>query len=182
MLRTVGRHNYYWMYFQEPGVAEAELERDVAESMRRILATSGPVVRPRTPDEIMVLPDGGGFLDMMKPVEMLPAWISEDELAVMVGEYRRTGFRGGLNYYRNIDRNWELLAPWQGARIAVPALFVAGTRDPVIAGSGRRALEQLPQSVPGLRRTLLIEGAGHWIQQERPAEVNAALLEFLRGL
>jgi len=182
MLRAAGLDRFYWIYFQEPGVAEAEFERDVAETMRRILGTPGPAIKPETPDQILVLPEGGGFLDLMQPAETLPDWLSEEDLAVMVGEYRRTGFRGGLDYYRNIDRNWEFLAPWQGAVIRQPALFVAGTRDPVIAGFGRRALEQLPQNVPGLRHTLLIEGAGHWIQQERPAEVNAALVEFLRGL
>jgi pimeloyl-ACP methyl ester carboxylesterase len=100
----------------------------------------------------------------------------------MVGEYRRTGFRGGLNWYRNIDRNWELTAPWQGATIAQPALFIAGTRDPVIAGKrGQGAIEHMSQAVPGVKK-LLIDGAGHWIQQERPEAVNAALLEFLANV
>ena len=182
MVRAAGLHRFYWIYFQEPGVAEAEFERDVAETMRRILATPGAAIAPRTPDEILVLPEQGGFLGIMKPVEKLPDWLAEDELAVMIGEYRRTGFRGGLNYYRNIDRNWELTAPWQGARVTVPALFIAGTRDPVISFFGGRGLKQLAQNVPGLKQKLLIEGARHWIQQERPAEVNAALIEFLRGL
>ncbi len=181
-LRAAGMNRFYWVYFQEPGVAEAEFERDPAETMRRILATPGPAVPPRAPEEVLVLPENGGFLDMMKPADTLPGWLGEADLAVLVGEYRRTGFRGGLNYYRNIDRNWELTAPWHDAVIAAPALFIAGARDPVITGFGRRALEQLPRSVPGLRRTLLIEGAGHWIQQERPQEVNAALLDFLSGL
>jgi len=181
-LRAAGMHRFYWLYFEEPGVAEAEFERDVAETMRRILATPGFAVKPRNADEILVLPETGGFLDLMKPAETLPEWLGEEELAVMVREYRRTGFRGGLNYYRNIDRNWELTAPWQGATIAVPALFIAGARDAVITGFGRGALAKLPESLPGLRRTLILDGAGHWIQQERADEVNAALLEFLRGL
>lgn len=181
-VRAAGLHRFYWIYFQEPGVAEAEFECDVGETMRRILAAPGRATPPRTPDEVLVLPEGGGFLDIMRHPETLPDWLGEDALAVMVAEYRRTGFRGGLNYYRNIDRNWALAAPWQGATIATPALFIAGSRDPVIAFFGGRQVEQLAQSVPGLRRKLLIEGAGHWIQQERPAEVNAALIEFLRGL
>jgi len=94
-------------------------------------------------------------------------------------EYRRTGFRGGLNWYRNIDRNWELTAPWQDATIRQPALFIAGTRDPVIAGKrGAAAVEHMSRAVPGVQK-VLVEGAGHWIQQERPERVNAALLEFL---
>ena len=182
MVRAAGLDRFYWIYFQEPGVAEAEFECDVAETMRRILATPGLATTPRTPDEVLVLPEVGGFLDIMKPVENMPDWLSEDDLAVMVGEYRRTGFRGGLNYYRNIERNWELTAPWQGAPVRVPALFIAGTRDPVISFFGGRALKELSENAPGLKRTLLVEGAGHWIQQERPVEVNAALIEFLCGI
>jgi pimeloyl-ACP methyl ester carboxylesterase len=100
----------------------------------------------------------------------------------MVAEYRRTGFRGGLNWYRNIDRNWELTAPWQTAKITQPALFIAGTRDPVIAGKrGEIAIEAMTKIVPDVKKVLL-DGAGHWIQQERPQEVNAAVLEFLASV
>jgi pimeloyl-ACP methyl ester carboxylesterase len=101
----------------------------------------------------------------------------------MTEAYRSSGFRGGLNWYRNIDRNWELTAAWQGCLIRQPALFVAGDRDMTIAGPiGASSLKRMPESVPGLRRSVMLEGAGHWIQQERPEEVNAALIEFLRGL
>ena len=150
--------------------------------LRRILGSIGSG-RPRDTSQVLTLPEGGGFLDLMPEPVPLPAWLPEADLAVMADAYRRTGFRGGLNYYRNLDRNWELLAAWQGALIQQPALFIAGTRDPVIAGPmGRNALDALPQTVPGLRRTVMLEGAGHWIQQERPDEVNAALIEFLAGL
>ncbi len=182
MLRAAGLHNFYWLYFQQPGVAEAEFERDPAASLRRILGGIGSG-RPRDTSQVLTLPEGGGFLDLMPEPVPLPAWLPEADLRVMADAYGRTGFRGGLNYYRNLDRNWELLAPWQGALIHQPALFIAGTRDPVIVGPmGRKALDTLPQTVPGLRRTVMLEGAGHWIQQERPDEVNAALIEFLTGL
>ena len=96
--------------------------------------------------------------------------------------FRRSGFRGGFNWYRNLDRNWALTAPLQGASIQPPALFVAGTRDGVINSKmGRKHLEQMADDVPQLRATVLIDGAGHWVQQERPAEVNAALLDFLHA-
>jgi pimeloyl-ACP methyl ester carboxylesterase len=181
-LRAAGLHNFYWLYFQPPGVAEAEFERDPAASLRRILGAVGSG-RPRNPDQVLTLPEGGGFLDLMPEQVARPAWLPEADLALMADTYRRTGFRGGLNYYRNIDRNWELLAPWQGALIRQPALFIAGQSDPVIAGPmGRKALEALPQAVPGLRRTMMIEGAGHWVQQERPDEVNTALIAFLDAL
>lgn len=182
MLRAAGLHNFYWLYFQAPGVAEAEFERDPAASLRRILGATGSG-RPRDTSQPLTLPEGGGFLDLMPEPVPLPAWLPEADLAAMADAYRRTGFRGGLNYYRNLDRNWELLAAWEGALIRQPALFIAGTRDPVIAGTiGQQALQELPRTVPGLRRTVMIEGAGHWIQQERPQEVNAALIEFLAGL
>ncbi len=181
-LRAQGIETFYWQYFQTPGVAEAELEADVAASMRRILYSgSGDAPPGRTLE--LLLPKGGGFLDLTLDPENLPAWLTRDDLETMVAEYRRTGFRGGLNYYRNLDRNWELLAPWQGAKIRQPALFIAGTRDVVIASAaGQKSLADMPGHVTGLRHTLLIEGAGHWIQQERPVEVNAALLAFLAEL
>ena len=94
--------------------------------------------------------------------------------------FRKNGLRGPFNWYRNIDRNWALLAPFQGAKVMPPALFIAGDRDGVITTAmGRRALDTLAASVPNLREKVLIPGAGHWIQQERPEEVNAALLRFL---
>jgi pimeloyl-ACP methyl ester carboxylesterase len=129
----------------------------------------------------MVLKPGRGFLEDSIDPEQLPAWLTDADIAVMAREFKHTGFRGGLNWYRNIDHNWELTAPWHGAIIQQPALFIAGTRDGVIRGPiGAGTVEKLPQIVPNLKRALLIDGAGHWIQQERPVEVNAALLEFLK--
>jgi len=182
MLRAAGLHDFYWLYFQQPGVAEAEFERDPAATLRRILGARG-FGRSRDASQALMIPAGGGFLDLVPEPVQLPSWLEEADLAVMVDAYRRGGFRGGLNYYRNLDRNWELLAPWQGVTIRQPALFIAGMRDAVITSDvGRRGLEAHPKTVPGLRRTVMIEGAGHWIQQERPQEVNAALLAFLAGL
>jgi pimeloyl-ACP methyl ester carboxylesterase len=178
-LRAAGLNTFYWIYFQEPGVAEAEFERDIPGTFRKLaggIASGSGGGR----SSALVLAPGGGFLDGVAAPASLPAWFGEDDLAAVVAEYSRTGFRGGLNWYRNIDRNWELTAPWQGAPIHQPALFIAGTRDPVIAGAmGAAVMKQLSETVPGLKRQVLIDGAGHWIQQERPAEVNAALIDFL---
>jgi len=97
--------------------------------------------------------------------------------------YERTGFRGGINWYRNIDRNWELLAPFAGARVTVPALYVAGDRDLVVAFRGMdQLIPNLSKFVPHLRKTLMLHGCGHWTQQERPQEVNATMIDFLRNL
>lgn len=181
LLKQAGLGAYYWFYFQTPGVAEAELERDVPATMRKLLyGISGDV--PIDRDNPLLMAEGSGFLDRMMVPPSLPAWLLEEDIHKMAEEYRRTGFRGGLNLYRNIDRNWELTAAWQGARIEQPALFIAGLRDPVIAGPrGAASVEQMTRIVPRVRK-VMIDGAGHWIQQERPEQVNAALLEFLAGL
>ena len=121
------------------------------------------------------------FLDTISLPETLPAWLTEHDLDVFAREFERTGFRGGLNWYRNIDRLWELTPFLSRATICQPALFVAGEVDPVIT-MYRDALEVMEQTVPRLRRKVLLPGAGHWIQQQRPAEVNGLLLEFLAGL
>ncbi len=100
-----------------------------------------------------------------------------------VGEFTRDGFRGGLNWCRNIDRNWELLAPFAGAFVNVPALYIAGDRALVVAFHGMNQLIlNLAQFVPHLQRTRMLPGCGHWTQQERPEEVNAAMIDFLRCL
>ena len=172
---------FYQLYFQEPGVAEAEFERDPRTTMRKVLAgISGD--RPSGASGVGLVPKEG-FLSRIPDPPALPAWLTETDIDFYAGEFQRTGFRGGLNWYRNIDRNWELMAPFKGAKVTVPALFIAGTRDPVIGFPGaQQTLEQLPTVVPNLRRTLMLEGCGHWTQQERPSEVSAAMVEFLRAL
>jgi pimeloyl-ACP methyl ester carboxylesterase len=111
----------------------------------------------------------------------MPDWLGEADLSHFIEAYRKSGFRGGLNWYRNIDRNWELTAPWQGAQIHQPSLFIAGSNDSVITGLiGAKRVTELERVLPNLRQKLIIDGAGHWIQQERPREVNAALIEFLK--
>ena len=175
---------FYQVYFQAPGVAEAELEADVAETMRRLLiGASGD--RPPNGGHLGagVLPDGGGFLDVLRATDDLPAWLTPEDLDVYVAEFTRTGFTGGLNWYRNQDRNWELLAPWQGAVVAPPALYIAGTRDPVVDFPGMdRLLPGLAAFAPALRETVMLEGCGHWTQQERPDEVSERLVAFCRGV
>ena len=183
---------FYQLYFQEPGVAEAELELDPRATLRFLLwggsgdaaaAAGPPGAGGGTDGGIGMVPAGGGFLRGAPSPPELPAWLSEEDVDVYAAEFRRTGFRGGLNWYRNIDRNWELLAPFAGAPVTVPALYVAGDRDLVVAFRGMdRLLANLERFVPQLRGTVMLPGCGHWTQQERPAEVNAAILDFLRGL
>ncbi len=130
-----------------------------------------------------MVPRNGGFLTRLVDPPTLPSWLSDADIDVYAGAFARTGFRGGLNWYRNIDRNWELLAPFAGMTVSVPALYVAGDRDLVVAFRGvDKLIPSLPKFAPKLRSTIMLPGCGHWTQQERPAEVNAAMIEFLRRL
>ena len=172
---------FYQLYFQTPGVAEAELARDVRSTMRRLAYTGSGAVEAA--GGIGMVPRDGGFLTHTVDPEKLPAWLTEADIDVYTTEFTRTGFRGGLNWYRNIDRNWELLAPWAGAVVTMPALYVAGDRDLVVRFPGMdQLIPNLSNFVPRLSRTVMLPGCGHWTQQERPAEVNAAMLEFLKSL
>jgi pimeloyl-ACP methyl ester carboxylesterase len=180
---------FYQLYFQTPGVAEAEFERDVRRTMRSMLySASGDVPAGArnavaAGDAVGMVPRQGGLLSAAIHPDVLPPWLTAADIEFYVGEYTRTGFRGGLNWYRNIDRNWELLAPYAGAQVKVPALYVAGDGDLVLAFRGMdQLLPALPKFIPQLRRTLILPGCGHWTQQERPREVNAAMIEFLQSL
>jgi pimeloyl-ACP methyl ester carboxylesterase len=175
---------WYQLYFQEPGTAEAELERDISLTMRKVLgAVSGDQPSAPAGRWAGMVPRNGGFLTHMADPAILPAWLGAEDVDFYASEFRRAGFRGGLNWYRNIDRNWELLAPFTGVTVSVPALYVAGDRDPVVRFPGMdRLLPNLANFAPRLRGPVMLPGCGHWTQQERPAEVNAAMIEFLRGL
>lgn len=174
---------FYQLYFQEPGLAEADLERDPRQTLLRLLfALSGDAPRSSAGFAGMVSRQQGLVARLAEP-PTLPDWLGEAELAFYVEQFERTGFAGGLSWYRNIDRNWELLAPFRGKTFDVPALYVAGDRDPVVYMPGvDRAIDELSRTAPQLRQTLLLPGCGHWTQQERPREVNAALLGFLDSL
>ncbi len=179
---------FYQLYFQTPGVAEAELERDTRGALRCLLY-SGSGDAPRRQGDAFadrapgMVPRTGGFLTGTVDPAQLPAWLTEADIDFYASEYARTGFRGGLNWYRNIDRNWELMAPFAGLRVTVPALYVAGDRDLVVAFSGLdKVIASLKTFVPDLKGAVVLPGCGHWTQQERAEEVNAALIRFLRDL
>src|SRR6202042_3335270 len=169
--------NFYWQYLHPPGAAEAEFESDLSRTFRTLLGPRGFA----DPAEHTFIKPGKGFLGNGKGDRALPSWGTEAAIAVFVEAYKRSGFRGGLNWYRNIDRNWELTAPWQGAQIHQPSLFIAGSRDSVITGLiGAKRIADMERVLPNLRQKLIIDSAGHWVQQERAQEVNAALIGFLR--
>ena len=155
-----GQPNYYWHYFQSPGVAEAEFERDLAGTFRRLAYLPG---KP------FYIPAGHGFLDVASDPGRLPDWLSAEDVAVYADSFRRTGFRGAFNWWRNLDRNWELSAPWQDVQIRQPVLFIAGEEDGVVKSPMSAShFAKLSETVPGLKRKLLVPGAGHWVNRERP--------------
>ncbi len=185
MKAMAGDRFMYVLYFQEPGKAEAELDPRVEETMRGMLySASGSL--PDDHEWNLDLPKTAGFLDAMVQPDKLPDWLSEEDLAYYVGEFKRTGFRGGLNWYRNFKRNWELLAPWANAKVNVPAMFIGGLKDGVVTGPERNGegpmVQMLDTVVTDLRSKVLIEGAGHWNQQEKPEETNRALIDFFEQL
>lgn len=178
-MRKLLGDGFYMVYFQQPDVPEAEFERDPAATFRRMLygaSGDGPTAVP-------IVPAGGGFLDVCPEPEEYPDWLTAEDIATFVREYEGTGFSGPVNWYRNLDRNWELTAAWHRAPVTPPALYIVGDRDMVVAGPGaREAIDRMSDFVPNLRETIWLPGCGHWTQQERPTEVNEALIGFLRSL
>lgn len=177
---------FFQLYFQSPGIAEAELERNVRLTIRSFLYSASGEGRDDAATDgraLDMVPRRGGFLSRLKNPASLPHWLTEADVDFYASEFARTGFRGALNWYRNIDRNWELLASLSGAQLKVPALYIAGDRDLVLAFRGtEKIISNLSQFVPQLRGKVLLPGCGHWTQQERAQEVKQAVIEFLQGL
>jgi len=172
---------FYFVYFQAPGVAEAELDPRAREFLAAFLYTiSGDA--PREALAGLVGPDdGSGILSHLQTPDALPPWLTGADLDVYASAFERTGFRGGLSWYRCADLTWELTAAFADRRIEQPALFIAGDRDPVLAMMPG-GLEAMAENVPGLRKAVVLPGCGHWTQQERPDDVNRELLAFLSSL
>ena len=179
-LARLGIEHFYIQYFQAPGVAEAELEADVAATLRRLNHSlsgegAGGVAG--------MLQPGKGFLHNTAEPAAASAWLNADDLAYTVAEFERTGFRGGLNWYRAIPLSWELMTAWRGAAIHQPSLFIGGERDDVLKfPTSQASIDKFGQTLPGLRGSHILAGAGHWIQRERADAVDTLLLEFLATL
>jgi pimeloyl-ACP methyl ester carboxylesterase len=172
---------FYILYFQEVGPADEDLGRDPRETMTRLLC--GTKVEPGNEASMVDLAskkDGRGFVDRMPPAPaVLPGWITQEEVDHYVETFSRTGFTGGINWYRNFHRNWEITPQLADAKVEVPATFISGKQDPVIGG--RTDGFESP-TLLDWRGATLIDDAGHWVQQEKPAETNAALLSFLNDV
>lgn len=180
MRAALGDAWFYFTWFQEPGVAEAELDGDVRAFLRGFLSSISADA-PAGALRALLGGDAPGILERLTQPDELPGWLTEDDLDAYVATFERTGFRGGLSWYRCADLSWELTRAWADARIEQPALFVAGEQDPVL-DMNPGAVEGLATNVPGLTRTVLLPGCGHWTQQEQPDAVNEALLAFLADL
>ncbi len=171
--------DFYIVYYQRPGVPEAELERDPATTFRRLMYAAAGEGAQAPP----MVADRDGVLARCPEPDTLPDWLTDDDIAAYVREFETSGFTGPLNWYRNLDRNWELTAAWHRAPVTPPALYIVGDRDLVANNAGaREAIARMSDFVPDLRETIWLPGCGHWTQQERPAEVNEALIGFLRSL
>lgn len=173
-----GDNFWYIVYFQTPGVAEAEFETDIRKTLRQTYY----VASGDAPENAMLMqkPATAQFLDGLPEPETLPAWLTEEDLDYYVTQYEQSGFRGPLNWYRNIDRNLELTPQLENARIERPALFIAGEKDPVLSFGGGGWVDLMDHFVTDLRGKVYIEGAGHWVQMERPTQVTETLLGFLK--
>ena len=184
MRMTAEGRDYYRLYFQELGLADVELGADPRRSLLGLLySVSGDIVADgvHTSGWDGHFPMGERLVDQLIVPDRLPSWLTQADLDYYVGELTRAGFFGGVNWYRNINTIPAILGPFVGATITRPSFYIGGELD-MIAGNTPDAIEAMRQALPDLRHCELLPGAGHWIQQERPQEVSAALVDFLRSV
>ncbi|MFD4902849.1 alpha/beta fold hydrolase [Streptomyces sp. NPDC048511] len=179
--RIGGDEEFYVSYFQQPGRAEAEIEPDVRGWLAGFYTSlSGDTMPPPGADSPFFVPAGGTMRDRFTG-GALPSWLPQADLDVYSADFERTGLTGALNRYRNVDRDWEDLAAWDGARLTCPALFIGGALDSSTTWMAD-AIAAYPTTLPGLVSSHILDGCGHWIQQERPEEVNALLTKWLHAV
>jgi pimeloyl-ACP methyl ester carboxylesterase len=181
MKKAYGDDFYYILYFQEPGVAEAEFDKNPRAILSRLYLSPDS---PREPAEITDRKRAaGGWIPRMGAPKGLPSWLTQAELDYYVTEFTESGFRGGINFYRNFHRNWETTPELTDRKISQPTTFISGQRDVVIRGATAEQLTTtMSRVVTDFRGVTLVPEAGHWVQQEKPAETNAAILAFLASL
>ena len=171
---------FYQLYFQKEGVAEAEFEADSNDALRKIyFMASGDNRNPGFGDKG---PDDGMLVGLTSP-EPFPAWASDADLKVFSDAFDKSGWRGPLNRYRAQNIDFDELADLKGVPVTRPACFIAGERDPVrYMIPGVDMFARAADNCTDFRGTTLLPGIGHWVQQEAPAETNAALEAFVKGL
>jgi len=173
---------FYQSYFREPGVAEAAFERDPRGFLRRFYFALSGDARPGSWPRNKTSRDT--LLAGLEDPAVFPTWLTDADLDYYVGEFTRSGFFGPLSRYRNHTRDFEYLQTWKGRRIEQPALFISGSRDPAfnMLGAAGDPIAVMRKHVPRLQEAHVLEGCGHWTQQERPAEVNERLVPWLRAV
>jgi pimeloyl-ACP methyl ester carboxylesterase len=189
MSMVYGDRFFYILYFQPVGPAEAELDADPYRTMSAVLyGASGPGFGSRDLTNIELPPmEGTGFLTMMPEVPARPftscegQWLHENELQHYADEFAHSGFFGPVSYYRNLDANFAAVADVGPANVTMPSYFIGGTLDPV-ATMDPTGVQRMYDTLPDFRGHVMIDGAGHWTQQEAPTQFNDALLGFLRTL
>lgn len=168
------RFNYI-LYFQQPGVAETELDQDIPRTLRMMMHNTSAAV----PKDFFLQdkPAGSSLYQGMRDPGAPPAWCASDAFAVYLATFEGRGFRGALNWYRNFERNWERTAPLAERKVEQPALFLLGDKDPV-GTLEAHTLQKMPSWVSDHEQHI-VEDCGHWIQSEQPEQVNRLLLGFL---
>lgn len=173
-----GDEEFYVSYFQQPGRAEAEIEPDVRGWLAGFYAALSADTMPTQGEPDPHFVSSGGTLRDRFPKGRLPSWLTEADLDFYAGEFERTGMTGALNRYRNMDRDWEDLADLDGSPLPQPSLFIGGALDASTTWMAD-AINAYPTTLPGLLSSHLLDGCGHWLQQERPEEVNHLLTSWL---
>ncbi len=169
---------FYQQIFRAPG-SEKIFEADVRGAILNALYSASGEPPPERRWKFAV--DPKEMANVMPPAVVKPGCVTDEDVEFFVTEFERTGFAGGLNYYRNVDRNWALTPFLDGAKLRQPTLFIAGDRDAVVEFWDEE-VATMERNVPNLTRKVILPGVGHWTQQESPAEVNRLLIEFLRSL
>lgn len=172
---------FYQAYFQKVGPPEAEAEADVRGFLRKFYySISGDAPEGSWPQK----PADATLLEGLRDPQPFPAWLTEDELDYYVAEFERSGFRGPINRYRNHESDFAWLQAWRDKKIEQPALYIGGTKDPAATGFGRMAdpVATMKPFVPRLQGGHMLEGCGHWTQQERPEETTRLIVDWLKGL
>lgn len=173
---------FYQKLFQEVGAEEADLLANVKRFIPGIFDRLSGSSERGAPPTLMV-PEGKHFSDLFEPPSKTPAWMTDDDLTTYIETFERTGFRGALNWYRNIDDNWRTAAPWSPGHVRVPAAFIIGTADVAWAlFKDNGVIDSQRERVPNLLEMRVLDGVGHWIAQEAPDEVNDLILTFLAQL
>ncbi|MEO8265046.1 MAG: alpha/beta hydrolase [Ilumatobacteraceae bacterium] len=183
-----GDRFFYILYFQTPGVAEAELDADPYDSMAKVLWNASGVGFAGRDRSVEPPPmEGTGFLTMMgePPAWPLPGpegpWLSEADAQAYADEFAHSGFFGPISYYRNLDANFDVINGLGPERVAMPTYFIGGTDD-VVNIMDPSGIERMTNLLPDFRGATVLDGVGHWTQQEAPAAFNDALLGFLETL